>query len=68
MTTITLSGGPHGGEEHTFASDAPGTHLDLPSERAGRVERYELRQDVDPLGEPIDNALMAIFIGTIRVP
>lgn len=66
MTTITLSGGPYGGEERTFGSDTPGTTLDLPSARAGRVERYELRANVDSFGEPIDGELMAIFIGTVR--
>jgi hypothetical protein len=66
--TITLSGGPHGGEEHTFPGDAPGTTLDLPSARAGRVERYELREAVDAYGEPVDGERMAIFVGTVRVP
>jgi hypothetical protein len=65
---ITLSGGPHGGEDHEFPGDKPGTTLDLPSARAGRVERYELRQDVDGYGEPIDGAYLAIFVGTVRVP
>jgi hypothetical protein len=64
---IILSGGPHGGEEHTFASDRPGQALDLPSARAGRVERYELRVAVDPMGEPIDGEFMAIFVGTVRL-
>lgn len=82
MSTITLalSGGPHGGIEHEFqipddapgasrdiVERAPGITADLPSERPGRVERYELRQAVDGFGEPIDGALMAIFIGTVKV-
>lgn len=65
--TLLLSGGPHGGEEHTFPSATPGAVLDLPSARAGRVERYELRQAVDPMGEPIDGEFMAIFVGTVRL-
>lgn len=64
---IILSGGPHGGTLGTFLSDQPGAHLDLPSERPGRVERYELRQAVDGFGEPIDGAIMAIFVGTVKV-
>ena len=64
---IILSGGPHGGEEHEFAGEIPGTTLDLPSARAGRVERYELRQVVDSFGEPIDGEIMAIFVGTVRL-
>lgn len=63
---IVLSGGPHGGTVGTFASGEPGAHLDLPSERAGRVERYELRVQVDTWGEPVDGAFLAIFIGTVR--
>lgn len=77
--TLTLSGGPHGGTEHTFqvpddapgvvtdlSERAPGTTADLPSERPGRVERYEIRQQVDGYGEPVEG-LFAIFIGTVRV-
>jgi hypothetical protein len=65
--TLILSGGPHGGAEHTFESDAPGTMADLPSERPKRIERYEIRQAVDAYGEPVDGEVMAIFIGTVRV-
>lgn len=64
---IILSGGPHGGATGTFPSATPGATVDLPSERAGRVERYELRQAVDAYGEPVDGAFMAIFVGTVRV-
>jgi hypothetical protein len=68
MIAVILSGGPHGGEVGEFASDTPGTTLDFPSVRAGRVERYELRVAVDGMGEEIDGELMAIFTGTVRVP
>lgn len=64
--TLTLSGGPHGGLAYEFPNDAPGTTADLPSERPGRVERYEVRVDVDAYGEPIDGQLMALFIGTVK--
>lgn len=68
MISLTLSGGPHGGETGTFDSATPGTTLDLPSVKPGRVERYEVRVAVDGLGEEIDGEVMAIFTGTVRVP
>lgn len=68
MIALVLSGGPHGGEVGEFASATPGTTLDLPSVRSGRVERYEVRVAVDGLGEEIDGEIMAIFTGTVRVP
>lgn len=68
MIAITLSGGPHGGKVGEFASATLGTTLDLPSVRPGRVERYELRVAVDGMGDEIDGEVMAIFIGTVRVP
>lgn len=64
--TFIVSAGPYGGTEQTFASDAVGTTLDLPSERAGRVERYEVRDAVDGFGEAIEGVRMAIFVGTVR--
>lgn len=68
MIALVLSGGPHGGETGEFASATPGTTLDLPSVRPGRVERYEVRVAVDGLGEEIDGEVMALFVGTVRVP
>jgi hypothetical protein len=68
MIALVLSGGPHGGETGEFASATPGTTLDLPSVKPGRVERYEVRVAVDGLGEEIDGEVMAIFTGTVRVP
>lgn len=68
MIALVLSGGPHGGETGEFASATPGTTLDLPSVRSGRVERYEVRVAVDGLGEEIDGEVMALFVGTVRVP
>lgn len=66
MAFYTLSGGPRGGETADFTVDVAGTTIDLPSERHGRVERYELRQNLSPDGEEIDG-LFAIFVGTVKV-
>lgn len=66
MSIYTLSGGPHGGATADFPSDAAGTKLDLPSERAGRVERYELRHEISADGDELDT-LFAIFVGTVKV-